>query len=83
MKTQATLAVLVKNGAVVGTTVTTARNGALVDFGKQQLKDSGVLTVGSAKISRAKKYLNNKELMYNLEMSDAEFVVTHSNYLDA
>jgi hypothetical protein len=83
MTTQATLAVLVKNGNVIGKTTTTAKNGAVVSYGKSKLKNDAILEIGKAKISRAKKYLEDKELMYNLEMSNAEFFINHSNFLDA
>lgn len=83
MTTQPTLAILVSNSmGIIGTCKTTARNGAVVSYGTQ-LKDGNLLEVGRAKISRSKKYLQNDQLMYDLEMSNSEYAVNNSNYRDA
>lgn len=77
----ATTAVLIKNGTIIGYTKTTARNGATVAFGTHKLEKGAILEAGRAKVSRAKKYLDNKELMYEIE--DNFYYVNNSNYLDA
>lgn len=61
-----TIAVLIRNEIAIAHTYTSARNDNVVSYG-WRLVDDAILQVGRAKISRSKKYLGNRELMFSLE----------------
>lgn len=55
---QGTQAVLVRLGRVIGLCKTTAKNGAVVEYGREKTSDGKVLFIATAKVSRAKKLLD-------------------------
>ena len=59
-------AVLIRAGVVVAYTNTTAKNGDVVSYGWKCIGNA-IHEVGKAKVSRAKKYLDDAELMFKLE----------------
>ena len=61
-----TTAVLIEAGHVVAQTVTAAKSGEVVSYGWQQSGNT-LVQVGMVKISRARRYLDNRELMLSLE----------------
>jgi hypothetical protein len=61
-----TTAVLIEAGRVVAQTQTSAKSGEIVYYGWQQ-SGRALVMVGTAKISRARRYLDNRELMLGLE----------------
>ena len=66
METQKTLAVLVHAGVVVAQANTSARAGEVVSYGWDRAGDA-IHEVGRARVSRAKRYLDDIELMLSLE----------------
>lgn len=66
METKKTRAVLVQAGQVVAQTYTTARAGDTVSYGWERA-GGAIHAVGRARVSRAKRYLNDNELMLSLE----------------
>ena len=68
-------AVILRAGRPVALTETAAKNGDVVYYGWDTVNDGMALhSVGRGKISRAKKWLGDKELMYALEMKGYAFV---------
>jgi len=67
-----TQAVLIEAGRPVAQTETTARGGDVVSYGKA-LRDGGIHEYGRAKVTRAKKYLGDGELIEALPSVDVNF----------
>lgn len=74
MTNQKSLAVLISAERVIAQCYTTAKNGDLVSYGFKKTDDGKLLEIGKAKVSRAKKYLSDHDLMYRLDMQDDAFV---------
>lgn len=66
MEAQKSEAVLVHAGVVVAMAVTSARAGEVVSYGWERVGNA-IHEVGKARVSRAKRYLNDAELMLSLE----------------
>lgn len=62
-----TQAVLVSGGRVVAEATTSAKNGDVVSYGFEKAQGGNLVQLGTAKVSRAKKYLGNSELMESLQ----------------
>ena len=66
--TEKTEAVIIRNGYPVARTKSAAKNGDYVDYGWETVDDDwAILKIGEGKISRAKKWLGNDELMLSLD----------------
>ena len=66
MEIQKTEAVLIHAGVVIARTKTSARSGAIVSYGWDRV-GKAIHEIGKARVSRAKGYLENQELMLSLE----------------
>lgn len=66
MDNQKSEAVLIHAGVVIARAVTSARSGAVVSYGWERAGNA-ILEVGKAKVSRAKRYLKDGELMMSLD----------------
>lgn len=65
MEAKKSEAVLIRSGAVVARAFTAARSGAVVSYGWDRAGNA-IHEIGRAKVSRAKRYLEDKELMLSL-----------------
>lgn len=72
MNTAKTEAVLIRAGRVVARTTTAARAGDVVNYGWARCAGgSAIHEVGTAKVSRARKYLLDNDLMLSLDDKEA------------
>ena len=62
-----TTAVLLRAGCVVAQCKTAARGGEVLSYGFERVRGGALLELGRAKVSRAQKYLGDRELMASLE----------------
>ena len=66
MKKTKTLAVVIENGRPVMEVKTAAKNGDIVAYGRDFTNAGYLIQIGRGKISRNKKFLGDRELMYSL-----------------
>ncbi len=62
-----TTAVLIRAGRAVAQCETAARDGDVLSYGFERVRGGALLEIGRAKVSRARKYLGDAELMSALD----------------